>query len=55
MFTFILEAKLIKNDDKNNEHDLDHQFKILLKTVSDEEKELLEKELKVIKNRQRKR
>ena len=49
MFTFILETKLFKNDDKNNEHDLDHQIKIILKTVSEEGKELLEKEPKVIK------
>ena len=38
-----------KEDDKKNAHDLDHQIKILMKTVSGDEKELLEKELEGIK------
>ena len=35
-----------KNDDRDNVHDLDYQIKILLKTVSEDERECLEKEMK---------
>ena len=38
-----------KNDDRDNVHDLDYQIKILLKTVSEDERECLEKEIKGLK------